>query len=305
MGDGKRYRKDRESEEQRNKLTNDTNYQIAQENLAFQRENLDYQKALQQELFQREDTQIQRQVSDARAAGISPLAVGLTGGSAGSAVQTSPLVDTFQASEGHPVANRSQQAMDMLNGLGTIVNLASQVATVGQQVEGIKLDNESKRLSNSFNSMTFNSRVSRDEVETILARYNALGEREKRYYNSYFGITEGMPQNERYAHILSRHFGIPLNSFDSSGKNFRSSFEDYNRPFSSITNYSTPVTRNLDELLDSVSKLISDGADTVSTHLSEAIKDYKDKKSKSKASKSNHESVTTPYLKTDDFLQGF
>lgn len=60
------------------------------ENLAFQRENLDYQKALQQEIFAREDTAYQRAVDDARSAGLSPLAIS-GGANAGQVVATSPL----------------------------------------------------------------------------------------------------------------------------------------------------------------------------------------------------------------------
>ena len=50
--------------------TNATNKAIADQNLGFQRENLDYTKALQQQIFNREDSSYQRTVSDMRAAGL-------------------------------------------------------------------------------------------------------------------------------------------------------------------------------------------------------------------------------------------
>ena len=52
-----------------NILTNQANERIAQQNLAFQKENLEYQKDLQQQIFNREDTAYQRKVNDLIAAG--------------------------------------------------------------------------------------------------------------------------------------------------------------------------------------------------------------------------------------------
>lgn len=75
--------------------TNQINKDIAAENLAFQRENLDYQKALQQQIFEREDTAYQRTVDDMRAAGLSPLSMQSTNG-AGEAIATEALHNDYQ-----------------------------------------------------------------------------------------------------------------------------------------------------------------------------------------------------------------
>ena len=57
-------------------------------NYEFQRENFDYQKALQQKIFEREDTAVQRRRADLEAAGLNPnLAAGSPAG-AGSVVST-------------------------------------------------------------------------------------------------------------------------------------------------------------------------------------------------------------------------
>lgn len=74
--------------------TNQVNKDIASENLAFQRENLDYQKALQQQIFEREDTAYQRTVDDMRAAGLSPLSMQSTNG-AGEAIATEALHNDY------------------------------------------------------------------------------------------------------------------------------------------------------------------------------------------------------------------
>lgn len=59
---------------------NKANQKINDENLALTREEFDYQKQLNSALMSREDTAYQRAVSDAQAAGLSPLVVSGTGG---------------------------------------------------------------------------------------------------------------------------------------------------------------------------------------------------------------------------------
>lgn len=60
----------------------------ADRNYELQKENLDYQKALQEKIFQREDTAVQRRRADLEAAGLNPnLAAGSSAG-AGSVVST-------------------------------------------------------------------------------------------------------------------------------------------------------------------------------------------------------------------------
>ena len=83
---------------------------IAQQNLQFQKENLEYQKLLQSKIFEREDNAIQRRVADLEKAGLSPTLATGQGAGAGQAIST-------QAPQ-----NQFQMAMNLLPTVGSLVD---------------------------------------------------------------------------------------------------------------------------------------------------------------------------------------
>lgn len=180
-----------------NKKTNDRNYDLAQqqmsqnmlsaqlnaENNAINRENLEwnkqmsnrdfeYNRALQERIFQREDSAVQRMVADNRLAGLSPIA-GLAGASAGQALEsnTSELGQLGQLSQNMsaPQLTASQLSMDF-----------SQLNSVGQQLRDYQntkdsLEIEQQRLgleksSNEANLKDLAAKTKATELANIFAK---------------------------------------------------------------------------------------------------------------------------------------
>ena len=111
--------------------TNRANREIADQNLAFQREQYEYQKQLNQTQMQREDTAIQRQVADYQAVGFNKLLATQSGGSATTALTSA------QAPQNNM---RYQAAQIQLAG-----NMISEITDFVQTVQERKLQMEKTR----------------------------------------------------------------------------------------------------------------------------------------------------------------
>lgn len=156
--------------------TNKSNEKIAEQNLAFQRENLEYQKDLQQQIFEREDTAYQRKVNDLVKAGINPAVVATgSGSSAGSVVSTqAPHNDMrYQA----PQFNLGS-VLDTLKSLKQIASIEQQTDTAKAQADYLgslksKADAETNKLvfDNNFFSKTKEDRLKRFAFETDILQY--------------------------------------------------------------------------------------------------------------------------------------
>lgn len=120
----------------KNGNVNEVNMQMNQENLEFEKDKLDYDKALQQEIFNREDTAYQRTVADMQAAGLSPLAMSGTNG-AGSVVSTTAPSNDFQ-SQDVGIASVLGEIGELANSAGQIASLSS---SVGQTKAQTRLTN--------------------------------------------------------------------------------------------------------------------------------------------------------------------
>lgn len=112
-----------------------------QRNLQFQYDNLEYQKALQEKIFDREDTSYQRTINDMRKAGLSPLAMNGTN-NAGSAIPTTAPVSNFV-----PETTSFNNAMTTIANMKSIINESKRVEA---EVSKSNAETEAQLINNKY-----------------------------------------------------------------------------------------------------------------------------------------------------------
>lgn len=138
------------------------NYQQAQNQEYWNRVNFDYQKAVQQQIFDREDTAVQRRMADLKAAGLNPNLA------AGSAANAGSVVGR---------ANTSVKDINIGNPVGTALDMASHVAQLrAQRKQNEILNNE--KLQSDYQTGLAKYDYAANKMATMLDRavmYKQLG----------------------------------------------------------------------------------------------------------------------------------
>lgn len=180
---------DESGETKRTRLTTESNEKIAAENLAYQREWNDYQKSLNEQIMQREDTAIQRQVADARAAGISPLAASNVGqAQTGTSVQTGSALhnDMKYESGANPVLEKLQTLNQFVGIAGSISSQIQDLSTAFLRKDMLSEQLKGQQYSNAY-------------------RAGELYDRAKsRAYGEYYGLDNSMSEKERLIRVLGK-----------------------------------------------------------------------------------------------------
>lgn len=157
----------------KNGQTNEVNKEIADENLNYQRERNEiedaryedetsynrqwneeqraYERALQQQIFDREDTALERQASSLSKMGINPLGQNMQGLGAGQAVTATP--SATPSTRGGTALHNDFQMQDsgmlsVLSTLGSLYQGLEGVITNREQRDSIRLENDKKRIDN-------------------------------------------------------------------------------------------------------------------------------------------------------------
>ena len=192
-----------------NQQTNNVNQNIANQNLQFQRENLDYQKALQQQLFEREDTAYQRTVNDMRMSGLNPLSMQGTNG-AGEAIATEPMHNDFQ------FQNQLAGVFDTMNAFMNMKNNSTlsnaQANLINAQADNQKIKNqyEEDMLINALYGIKADN-IGKD-FENNMKNIRWLNDQRNYNFNEQFGLSDNMPDYMKLINIFTHQGSGDKNS---------------------------------------------------------------------------------------------
>lgn len=130
------------------------NYGIAQDNLALEREMFEYNQRMQQEIFAREDTAVQRRKADLEAAGIPGVLA------AGSAAQTSQPIKS-PAPQLKYTAQYQQmiQSIGLMNAITQMRKTNADISQTKAQTAYIDAQALGQRTKNIYDASTLNTRI--------------------------------------------------------------------------------------------------------------------------------------------------
>lgn len=128
--------------------TNQTNKDIANQNLQFQNENLQYQKDLQKQIFAREDNAVQRRVDDLVAAGLSPTLAAGSAANAGQAIETQALHNDYspKTMPTYGLSSMIGAGLDALKAVGELNRQKSEIEYLQNQSKNVQADTANKLI---------------------------------------------------------------------------------------------------------------------------------------------------------------
>lgn len=199
--------------------TNRTNKEIALWNMMQQqktnemnygmfKENLDYQKALNEQIMQREDTSYQRTVADMRKAGLNPLTMSGLNGSGGNVANVEPyrqepitnnyIPETFRPNI--QIQNLTMQALQAMNEL--------QNFEIGEDYQRQqKAIADSAEYKAKEDGLTYMNKVMDTKMNSLTKQYMLEDLARNMIFNEQHGLFNGMTEVDRNTRFVKNALG--------------------------------------------------------------------------------------------------
>lgn len=211
--------------------TNKTNKEIALWNILQQqqtnkinygmfKENLDYQKALNEQIMQREDTSYQRTVADMRKAGLNPLTMSGLNGSGGNVANVAPysqepITNNYMPETFRPdvrIGNLTMEALQTMNEL--------QKFQIGEDYQRQqKAIADSAEYKAKEDAWTLMNKITDSKMNTMTKQYLLEDMARNMDFNAEHGIFNGMSETDRNTRFLKNALGDSPNKVEFFTKN--------------------------------------------------------------------------------------
>lgn len=173
-----------------------SNEKIANENLAYQFANLDYQKALQQKIFNREDTAIQRRKQDLLNSGMNPYAASMgNGAGAGAVVSTQPPHNDFKSTLAQDMAPALSGLGKAFGSLGGIAGEMMDTYNATQQMKQNALYTKYMEIQNKMQNIDY-----QDMKNQFALDWNFTSDIDNAHYPWTFENANAMKTDEKGAY---------------------------------------------------------------------------------------------------------
>ena len=199
--------------------TNRTNKEIALWNMLQQqktnemnygmfKENLDYQKALNEQIMQREDTSYQRTVADMRKAGLNPLTMSGLNGSGGNVANVEPyrqepLTNNYMPETFRPNIQIQNLTMEALQAMNELQNFEIGEDYQRQQ----KAIADSAEYKAKEDGLTYMNKVMDTKMNSLTKRYMLEDLARNMIFNEEHGLFNGMTEIDRNTRFVKNAIG--------------------------------------------------------------------------------------------------
>lgn len=184
-------------------MTNEYNERIADKNLQFQRDTFDYEKALQNKIFNREDTSYQRTVNDMYQAGLSPLGMSGTNG-AGEAISMESPQNQHRAESADLLGSLSQ-IFGVLNQFKTMQN---NTTLANAQADLMESQASNQRIKNLYENDILRLNVGSMKFDNFSKQLQNMNSLSDLTFNQAMGFSNNMPDWLKQSLMFSRKKGI-------------------------------------------------------------------------------------------------